>query len=71
VFWGAAKCDYTFKSLEIMVPEVLNSVSIEQIRRYARRSKKFMDAYQKGLIDWKLLMSPNSIVHIGVFLIQL
>ena len=55
MFWGAAKryarnnCDYSFKSLEKIVPEALNSVSLEQIRRYARRSWRFMDAYRKGL----------------------
>src|SRR5436305_1925275 len=30
-------CDYSFKALEKIVPEALNSVSLE-IRRYARRS---------------------------------
>jgi hypothetical protein len=29
--------------------ELLNSVSLEQIRRYARRSWRFLDAYRKGL----------------------
>jgi len=42
-------CDYSFKALEKIVPEALNSVSLEQIRRYARRSWRFMDAYRKGL----------------------
>jgi len=32
-----------------IVPEALNSVSLEQIGRYARRSWRFMDAYRKGL----------------------
>ena len=41
--------DYSFKALEKIVPEALNSVSMEQIRRYARRSWRFMDAYRKGL----------------------
>ena len=55
MFWGAAKryarnnCDYSFRALEKIVPEALNSVSLEQIRRYARRSWRFMDAYRKGL----------------------
>ena len=42
-------CDYSFRALEKIVPEALNSVSLEQIRRYARRSWRFMDAYRKGL----------------------
>ena len=55
MFWGAAKryarnnCDYSFRALEKIVPEALNSVSLEQIRRYARRSWRFMDAYRKVL----------------------
>jgi len=54
-FWGAVKkytrnnCDYTFKGLERTVPEALESVSLEQIRKYARRSWRFIDAYRKGL----------------------
>jgi hypothetical protein len=55
LFWGAAKkytrenCDYTFKSLEKTVPLALNSVSLEKIRKFARRSWRFMDAYRNGL----------------------
>jgi hypothetical protein len=54
-FWGAIKkytrnnCDYTFKGLEKTVPEALDSVSLEQIRKYARHSWRFIDAYRKGL----------------------
>lgn len=54
-FWGAAKkyarknCDYSFKGLEKTVPEALESISLEQIRKYARRSWRFIDAYRKGL----------------------
>ncbi len=55
MFWDAAKrytrnnCDYSFKSLERTVPEALNYVPLEQIRRYSRHSWRFMDAYRKGL----------------------
>jgi hypothetical protein len=55
MFWGAAKrytrnnCDYSFKGLEKTVPEALNSISLETIRCFARRTWRFMDAYRKGL----------------------
>ena len=42
-------CDYTFKSLEKTVPLALNSVSLKKIRKFARRSWRFMDAYRNGL----------------------
>lgn len=55
LFWGAAKrytrnnCDYSFKGLEKIVPEALNSISLETIRCFARKTWRFMDAYRKGL----------------------
>ena len=55
MYWGAAKryarmhCNYSWKGLRHVVPEALDSVSVKQIRRYARRSFRYMDAYRKGL----------------------
>ncbi|CAJ0639170.1 5464_t:CDS:2, partial [Entrophospora sp. SA101] len=57
-FWGAVKnytrddCNYTFKGLEKTVPEALNSVSLEQICKYAWR---FIDAYCKILTGARAL----------------
>ena len=65
IFLGAVKkytrnnCDYTFKGLEETVPEALDSVSLEQIRKYARRSWRFIDAYRKGLIGFRALYAAK------------
>ena len=48
-------CDYTFKSLEKTVPLALNSVSLKKIRKFARRSWRFMDAYRNGLTGLEAL----------------
>ena len=55
MYWGAVKqytranCNYTWRGLQQVVPEALDSVPLKQIRRYARRSFRYMDAYRKGL----------------------
>lgn len=55
MFWGAAKryarenCEYSFPALRATVPSALKSVPLVQIRRFARRSYRYMDAYRKGL----------------------
>jgi hypothetical protein len=54
-FWGEAKryarlhCDYSFKGLKAIVPLALDSVGLFNIRRYARRSGRYMSAYEQGL----------------------
>jgi hypothetical protein len=55
MYWGAAKrftrenCDYTWKGLLDIVPLAFDSIPISSIRKYARRSFRYMDAYRKGL----------------------
>ena len=55
MYWGATKryarmhCNYSWKGLQQVVPKALDSVSLKQIRRYARKSFRYMDAYRKGL----------------------
>ena len=42
-------CDYTFRGLQGTVPEALDSIEIERIRRFAAKSFRYMDAYRQGL----------------------
>jgi hypothetical protein len=55
MFWGAAKrfarenCSYNAESLRQVVPLALDSVSLLMIRRFSRKSFRYMDAYRKGL----------------------
>lgn len=54
-YWGYSKretrrrCRYTYADLLRTVPEVLNSVPITVIRKFSRKSWRYMDAYQRGL----------------------
>lgn len=56
MFWGACKaytrrnCNYSFPALQRTVPQSFKSVSLETIRRFARKTFRFMDAYRKGLV---------------------
>lgn len=55
IYWGDAKrytrrnCDYTWRGLQKIVPEALDLISLKQIRGYAQKSFRYMDAYRKGL----------------------
>jgi len=55
MYWGAAKrytrahCDYSFAKLLPTVKEALDSVPLATIRRYARKSWRFMEIYHEGL----------------------
>ncbi|CAB4419561.1 unnamed protein product [Rhizophagus irregularis] len=54
-YWSFAKwetrriCNYNFNDLLIQVLKVLISVPITTIRKFARKSWRYMDAYNKGL----------------------
>ena len=54
-FWAEAKrysrlhCDYSFNHLKEVVPRALDSISITKIRRFSRRSARYMSAYELGL----------------------
>jgi len=55
MYWGASKrytrkhCDYSFQGLQSIIPEALDSVPIETIRRFSWKAFRYMDAYRKGL----------------------
>src|SRR5438045_9766123 len=51
MYWGAAKkytrdnCNYTWSGLQITVPKALDSVPLITIRKFARKSWRYMDIY--------------------------
>ena len=51
-FWGAVKrylrehCDYSFNTLKVNMPLALSSVSVQTIRRWEHRMKRWMQAYR-------------------------
>jgi hypothetical protein len=57
LFWGAVKrytrehCNYSFRELEETVQDGLESVSLHTIRRFANRSRKWIDSYINGLSE--------------------
>ena len=52
MYWAACKsytrrnCTYSFKDLKVVVPIALESVSVQTIRRFARKCFRYMDAYR-------------------------
>ena len=52
--WGKAKvytrdrCDYSFPSLQRMVAPALASVTLDQIRKYFRKSRDYVNAFKDG-----------------------
>src|SRR5688500_3709789 len=54
-FWAEAKrysrlhCNYSFEHLKDVVPRALNSISLTKIRRFSRRSARYISAYELGL----------------------
>ena len=52
--WGKAKqytkniCNYTFEGLKCTISPALESVSVDTIRKYFRKSRDYMHAYREG-----------------------
>ena len=42
-------CKYNFKELQNIVPLALDSVSLPLMRRFWRKSMRYIDAYRRGL----------------------
>ena len=55
MWWAEAKrlariqCDYSFQGLKDRVPQILDSIPLEKIRRFARKCERYMDCYRRGL----------------------
>ena len=54
-YWGAAKryarnnCNYSWSSLQRVVPAALESVDTIMIRKFARKAWRYMDLYRNGI----------------------
>ena len=54
-YWGTAKkyarenCNYSWSSLQRVVPVALESVDIILIRKFARKAWRYMDLYRNGI----------------------
>jgi len=55
MYWGAAKrytrenCDYSWGGLQAILDVALDSVDLPTIRRFARKSFRYMDLYRQGV----------------------
>ena len=67
LYWGAAKayarrhCDYTFRGLQSVLPDSLDSVSVQTIRRFARKCFRYMDAYRIVDSSGKRRLTPQQV----------
>ena len=67
-YWGAAKrytrenCNYSWPSLQKNSSKVLDSIPLITIRKFARKSWRYMDIYQKGITGKLAEFAVNHIV---------
>lgn len=64
MYWGATKrytrrhCTYSFKDLDYMLPGALKVVTIATMRRFARKTFRYISAYRSGRA-----LTPQQIEH--------
>ena len=67
MFWGACKayarkrCDYSWAGLKSVVPRAIESVPLQTIRRFARKSDRYIDAYREK--EGGLRLTPAQVEH--------
>ena len=67
MFWGGCKayarkrCDYSWAGLKSVVPRAIESVPLQTIRRFARKSDRYIDAYREK--EGGLRLTPAQIEH--------
>ena len=46
--YACSNCDYTFPGLQEIIPAALQTVTLDDIRKYFRKGRDYMQAYRDG-----------------------
>ena len=45
-----SNCDYTFSGLQEIIPVALQRVTVDNVRKYFRKARDYMQAYHEGKV---------------------